>query len=251
MSGRILEKVIELAFASGERSMQVFVASFSAVEDQLSQWRGYSYGSSGVSIGFQLGALRPPAGTDTMVTFAPCIYAIEKKQALVRRAFSHFLDEGQVLWSENDKMAAQFVGAQVAGEATGTVEEFAGKYLTSINFAERITAAVSMTAVELLRIAALLKNESFSEEQEWRLVLPVLADQQKLLNPLRFRAKSSTLVPYIAHPISPDPALSLPLVDLILGPGSHPNATHAATDLLKSRGINVIPRLSSVPYQPW
>jgi hypothetical protein len=56
------KKAFELAFESGPLSadrLQVFVASFSEAEDQLSQWCGYSQGTSGVSVAFNLGAFRP------------------------------------------------------------------------------------------------------------------------------------------------------------------------------------------------
>ncbi len=64
-----LEQAVNLSFSTGlhPSRLQVFVASFSTAEDQLSQWRGYSQGSSGVSLAFQLGAFRPPTGTDTLV----------------------------------------------------------------------------------------------------------------------------------------------------------------------------------------
>ncbi len=55
------KKAVDSAFSTGPLSadrLQVFVASFSEAEDQLSQWRGYSQGSSGVSIAFDLTTLR-------------------------------------------------------------------------------------------------------------------------------------------------------------------------------------------------
>jgi hypothetical protein len=38
----------------GNIHIELFVTSFSAAEDQLSQWRGYSAGTSGVCIGFDM-----------------------------------------------------------------------------------------------------------------------------------------------------------------------------------------------------
>jgi hypothetical protein len=88
-------KAVDLAFDSGNLSpdrLQVFVASFSEAEDQLSQWRGYSQGSSGVSLSFNLTTLRPPAHIDTLVTFAPCIYKPEEKKAILRGALASFVE---------------------------------------------------------------------------------------------------------------------------------------------------------------
>ncbi|MGH9697789.1 MAG: hypothetical protein ACRD5Z_26855, partial [Bryobacteraceae bacterium] len=38
--------------------LQVFVASFTEEENKLSQWRGYSYGSGGISLAFRLDGAR-------------------------------------------------------------------------------------------------------------------------------------------------------------------------------------------------
>jgi hypothetical protein len=67
MNRELLAKGVALAFDSGPVAhLQVFVASFSAAEDQLGQWRGYSHGSSGVSLAFDLRAFRPTAGIGTL-----------------------------------------------------------------------------------------------------------------------------------------------------------------------------------------
>ena len=109
-------------------------------------------------------------------------------------------------------------------------------------------AAVTKTRIDCLRIAALLKDSSFVEEKEWRLVLPTLLDRTTpMSNPPRFRVEKTTLIPYIAHPFPP--AGPLPLVDTILGPGSDENSVFAAQRFLKSEGINLKPRLSKVPYR--
>jgi hypothetical protein len=63
----------------------------------------------------------------------------------------------------------------------------------------------------------------------------------------RFRVEKTTLIPYIAHPFSA--AGPVPLVDIILGPGSDENSVLAAHRFLKSQGLNLSPRLSKVPYR--
>jgi hypothetical protein len=89
---------------------------------------------------------------------------------------------------------------------------------------------------------------SHSTSNLWRLVLPVRAGK-KLQNPPRFREGNTTLIPYVAYPF-PIAAGVLPLVDVILGPGSHPSAPQAAFAFLTSEGIMVLPRESKVPYRP-
>ena len=78
-----LRKSVKIAFDTGPLQsgrLQVFVASFSAAADKLSQWRGYSHGSAGVSVAFDLTAMRPPANADELISFAPCIYDSAEKR---------------------------------------------------------------------------------------------------------------------------------------------------------------------------
>jgi hypothetical protein len=232
------KKAVDLAFDAGPLSadqLQVFVASFSEAEDQLSQWRGYSQGSSGISIAFDLKALRPPAHVGTLVTFAPCIYKIEHKKAILQDALSHFVGESQGYWNSafEAAKASWFANDPTGGQAI--IDNIMG----SANFKTDIGVALVKTRADLLRVAALSKHESFYEEKEWRLVLPISTEKTALKNPPRFRAANTTLIPYIAYPLSPDPATAVPLTDVILGPGSHINAGHAALAFLKSRGISV------------
>ena len=60
----------------------------------------------------------------------------------------------------------------------------------------------------LMKIVALLKDSSFiKEEEEWRLVLPMLVELVGTAkNPPRFRVGKTTLIPYIAQPFIPSAA---------------------------------------------
>ena len=115
---------------------------------------------------------------------------------------------------------------------------------------EQFSMSVALSRFDCLRVAALLKNAAFEEEKEWRLVLPtLLEDQKKMKNPPQFRAGKTTLIPYIDHLFSDK--RPFPLVDVILGPGSDENAVLAAGRFLKSNGLNITPRISTVPYRSW
>ncbi|HWW16038.1 MAG TPA: DUF2971 domain-containing protein [Candidatus Dormibacteraeota bacterium] len=247
-----LGKAVDLAFNTGQldpNRLQVFVASFSAAEDQLSQWRGYSQGSSGVSLAFRLGSFRPSAEADTLVCFAPCVYDLKDKKALVRHALNHFVKVGQGYWDATTE--AFYNGPRPAAYDPASVMKIIEQMPETAKFNERLGTAIVKMQADLLRIAALLKDESFHEEQEWRLVLPVSAGKGNLQNPRRFRPENIALVPYIAYPFPTDSAGAPPLVDVILGPGSHPNATQAVLAFLESERIRVLPRESKVPYRPW
>lgn len=128
------------------------------------------------------------------------------------------------------------------------VKEFLAANPDKMASFEELANAVTNTRVDCLRIAALLKNSSFEEENEWRLVLPMLIDPATPpKNPPRFRAGKTTSIPYIAHPFSAN--AGLPLVDIILGPGSDENSVFAAERFLKLAGLSLMPRLSKVPYR--
>jgi hypothetical protein len=245
----LLAKAVALAFESGPLlRLQVFVASFSAAEDDLGQWRGYSLGSSGVSVGFNLRTFRPPAHIDTMVLFAPCVYKTVEKEELVLAALSHFELEVSSYWEKGFTAACE----QNPEKRTQDKEKVAKEYydanpdkMESLEAFQRLVIALR---IECFQIASLLKHLAFREEEEWRLVLPVLPDEQKPMNnPPKYRDGKTGLIPYIAHPFRVKE--SLPIVDVILGPGSDQNSVFAAQMFLKSAGLSLTPRLSKVPYR--
>jgi hypothetical protein len=250
LNREFLAKAVALAFDSGPlANLQVFVASFSAAEDQLGQWRGYSHGSSGVSLAFDLKVFRPPANIGTLVSFAPCVYNPVQKEELVSYALHHFRDE-VVGYRERAFRAACDLNPEklTAENKEQVVKEFFEANPEKKETMDNFKVAVTKTRIDCMRIAALLKNSSFEEENEWRLVLPILMDQPKpLINPPQFRVGKTTLIPYIAHPFSPD--VPLPLTDIILGPGSDENSVFAAHRFLKSQSLTIKPRLSTVPYR--
>jgi hypothetical protein len=104
---------------------------------------------------------------------------------------------------------------------------------------------------DLLRIAPLLKDGGFSEEKEWRLVLPQEAIMLPTKHPLEFRPTRDTLVPYIAYPLlSPNQEGPIFCKDLILGPGSHPSAEISVNLFLRKHEITTLARPSKIPYRP-
>jgi hypothetical protein len=90
-----LPQIINGFFENGvlsPKKLNLFTASFTVNGDQLSQWRGYSKDSSGVSLGFDLRSFRPAPNSGTMVMFAPCVYNNGVKSELMHQAISGFVD---------------------------------------------------------------------------------------------------------------------------------------------------------------
>ena len=103
---------------------------------------------------------------------------------------------------------------------------------------------------DLLRIAPLLKDESFFEEREWRLVLPLENIMLPTKHTIEFRPIRDALVPYIAYPLTRS-GQDGPIFcrDLVLGPGSHPFAKSGIDLFFEKRGIRVLARPSKIPYR--
>jgi hypothetical protein len=220
----------------------------SAAEDQLGQWRGYSHGSLGVSLAFDLKTFRPPPNIGTFVSFAPCVYDPVEKEKLVLHALHHFKEEVGGYRERVFKAACELNPEKLTStDKEQVVKEFLEAHPSKKEPKEKFVAAVVNTRIDSMRIAALLKHSSFQEESEWRLVLPTLLDAPTpKKNPPQFRVEKTTLIPYVAYPFSAEP---LPLVDIILGPGSDENSVFAAQRFLKSQDVNLTPRLSKVPYR--
>jgi hypothetical protein len=99
----------------------------------------------------------------------------------------------------------------------------------------------------------LARTVSHHQTTTWRLVIPLALPWGKGKSSSRFRVEKTTLVPYMASPFTWNftlPPGPLPLVDVILGPGSDENSVFAAQEFLNSQGLNLKPRLSKVPYRP-
>ena len=164
-------------------------------------------------------------------------------------ALSHFTDAFR---SEHHKIKDQIKGATSSSEREALKLSVAQNFLEEQNiekFSSQLQAALRRTALDLLRLAALLKDPSFHEEKEWRLVLPVNGNREPSKNSIRFKSGMTTLIPYIEHPLALTADGVLPLVDVILGPGSDAHSVWATGSFLKSQGIQLKPRESRVPYR--
>ena len=97
-------------------------------------------------------------------------------------------------------------------------------------------------------LAPALKDPSFAEEQEWRLVcLPASFENDAR----QFRQGRSMLVPYYTHRFSTK--APVPIEELVVGPTPHPalarDATRALLSDYGSPSSNV--RSSLIPYRNW
>jgi hypothetical protein len=243
-----LRSAVQLAFRTGllhEERFSLLVASFSEVGDHLSQWRGYAGNSTGVSLGLDLRHLRPPSLLETTVAFAPCVYAESEKQRLLGAILDHGRDKLEEAWNATVTAGLKTIDRSNPNAVWEHVHAHS----------RELSASVAETHTnlqwDLLRMAPLLKNESFSEEREWRLTLPRESIRLPSHHRLSFRCQYDTMVPYIAYPLLlPNQEGPILCRDVILGPGSHSAAPVGVNMFLLSQEIPIACRKSEVPYRP-
>jgi len=143
----------------------IFVCSFSEVANDLSQWRAYSRGSPGISIGFSPEVLLKVAKKRNWL-LSRCEYN-EKRHKQIAGAIADKLVKGQ-RW---ESTPADDINKQ----------------------RERGISILANTSKQLYPYALLLKHEAFSREQEWRLISPATHYSD---GSVEFREGKSTLIPY-------------------------------------------------------
>ena len=161
----------------------LFGASFRANGNLLSQWRGYSAIGKGARLGFNPETVSRCAQMQQF-RMGRCIYDRQTQQHLIAQV----LDAVEVLASDIDDGIEHAVYHQLF------------EHLES----------------DLLRLAAILKHPSFEEEQEWRLVSPVISDYRQAA--VNFREGRSMLVPYMNFALVAEDHEAVALDHVFLGP---------------------------------
>lgn len=166
----------------------LFGASFRSHGNLLSQWRGYSTMGKGASLGFEASYITRCAAQQGF-RLGRCVYDHREQGRLI----------GQIL----DAVEA-LAGDPAASSAA------AGGYDHAVH------QLFQHLETDMLRIAAILKHPSFEEEQEWRLVSPVVSDY--MAAPVYFREGRSMLVPYMKFSLLESRASQIELDHVYLGP---------------------------------
>jgi len=209
------------AVSRSPQDINICVCSFSEERDSLSQWRAYG-GSSGFAVGFSSQVLR--AATEKLEWFlAPCIYDPATQRDLARALVEEVLEEnlgGPLVEDEEDDIAIKSMGGNLLPD--------------------------------LHTYAPILKDESFKEEREWRIISrPVFARR------LDYREGRTLIVPYYKLPLCKHNQ-NLELHEVVIGPT--PNAERsersltsfmASQKVVMQGGRVVAVRISQVPYRDW
>lgn len=176
----------------------VFVASFTPNGNLLSQWRGYSGLGKGVSLGFETADLAASVRSQSY-RIARCIYSAQQKRKIAARVIDAFV-----------------VNALERGEAPATQAHPTQSFHHSFHELEEY----------LFTVAALMKNGSFEEEEEWRIVSPVHSNYVEM--PILYREGTHSLVPYFEVSLPVDTEGKLLMRNVYVGPSPTPNESHTS-----------------------
>jgi hypothetical protein len=144
---------------SDEAAYSVYGVSFSAIGDDLSQWRAYGSGG-GYAIGF------------------PCKWG-DMSKTLQRFAQQNACFLGQVRYKEDEqRKLAQLLVSEMR---------------TSYRPSDPLAMAAAFGRESGLMIASLMKDRSFEREEEWRLIGPDARPDE-----IRYRNGRTGITPYIA-----------------------------------------------------
>jgi len=216
--GEIREEL--LAAVDEIETIHIFVCSFSAHADLLSQWRGYCPPGAGYSIGFSSAELGAVADRLFGFCFGKCTYDPVKQIKAMEELVGFHIQRKR---------------AKRGGGDTGAPS---GHFIWSMSFGE----ALAFTA-------PLLKHKAFQEEAEWRLVSRPLPRSNSMFC---HRPGRSHIIPFAKLPLSED-GQPVRIRRVIVGPTPHPELAHDAVhSLLGAAGVTGCAiEKSKVPFRSW
>ncbi len=222
---KLLNEFLEWISYRISNGHMLFGASFRSNGNLLSQWRSYSALGKGVSLGFSPDHIVQCAQNQSFQV-GKCIYDPTEQRHLIQQIV--------------DAVEAMAEAHNAAGD-------------TDRNRAPHVYQGVfQKIESDLLRITALLKHPSFQEEEEWRIVSPVITDY--VASAVLFREGASMLVPYFEFKLTLAPEQPMCLEHIFLGPTPNINLSmNSLTLYLAKKGIR--PRQGigycQIPYRQW
>jgi hypothetical protein len=199
-----------VATIANMQRVNVCVFSLSEERDLLSHWRAYG-GVGGCAIGFDAERLTEVAA-EAGFSLHRCVYARADQERILHETFVKCLQEYRETRSEQQAPTLQ-----------------------------------GLIRTDFLAVAATIKNPSFSEEREWRLV-----SEPKALNRESWgiRRGASFLAPYYRLALG-DRERS-PIAEIVVGPTPNPDlSAYSIVFLRETTGLRIAIGKSSIPYRTW
>ncbi len=207
-----------------------YVFSFSRVEDQLSQWRGYCGNESGYCIEFDADKIISFVGNNKVI-IVRCIYEQQQQRKLIQK----IIDEAYAACDKQSvidvlkKMKQGIRTNQFTKKDVDIIKVIQGDFFTN-----------------LFLNAPVFKHPKFFEEKEMRLIT---AHGKSMEFKPMFRTSKSMLIPYHEIKIAGD-GDEMPINKIIVGPTNHPELSKGAVEnLLLVNSIDCVVELSEIPYR--
>jgi hypothetical protein len=209
-----------------EAGINICVASWSAVCDDLSQWRAYSHGGTGYTIDMEGAHLFALAAKRDFL-FAECVYNAEDQTRIMDSLINKALAGVMALSAYSDTAGRPLLPHLQDSNMAG------GDFLWLLH-----------------RYAAVFKHPKFEAEKEWRLISPPMS-----VGNMEFRAGRSTLISF--HPFSlRDGDQPVAVKSVHVGPCPDPDLAASKVRFLLAKhcaggddGRSV--HKSSVPHRTW
>jgi DUF2971 family protein len=154
----------------------LYVAALTLDCDDLSQWRAYCPPAGGYAFGIPSGHLRVIAASQGYY-LAPCVYDHETQQAII----NELVDQNVILYRRRTS----------AGDDARKVHN----------------DIVQAFGWESTRYLAMLKHRAFKDEEEWRLVSPLVNIGDSRIS---YRPGRATIIPYVKCSFLAQPYTSCP-----------------------------------------
>lgn len=198
-----------------QESVDLYITCFCEKGNLLSQWRGYGDQGGGFSIGFDLRSV-----PNTSLLLRKVVYSNTEKQQRIEAII-------------------------------GRYQEWMKQYSSHYHSNEHLRAKFkSYLGLNLFECALSFKDDSFSEEQEWRLIKIVKLDQRSDLDAIQFRTNKNRMIPYINLTLGDHPS-RLPVKQVYLGPNGDSNLAKKSLELFKLKNdlgyLEILP--SCIPFR--
>ncbi len=215
----LIEEIERAARSTWTGYPDLYATSFTENGDLLSQWRAYGTSGGGYAIGFDVEQLIDTSSRQT------------QHDRTLNRVIYDEQAQLQMLRATADRMLESFADVDPSSAAITTAPA-------------RLFAALG----EIVGLVFSFKDPAWVEEQEWRAVRSIPADER---DEVHFRPHGGIPVPYVTLAIGIDTHGRLPIREIVLGPRSDTETAARSVDLLLTNngysGVKIV--MSSVPLR--
>ena len=216
----------------------IYISSFSEIPDLLGQWRGYCPKGEGVCIGFNKELLEQFCLKNELI-IEKCIYNHNKQEDKI----SKFINETLKKFPKLDLTRTQYEESSSKVQCDFEIDSHL--FLSEGKGKASADKALSELCSSLKELAPYMKNQTFKEESEWRIIAK---DPEK---DIQFRTAVSHYIPYIILPILKENKEIIS--EIIIGPNANEERSINSIQLLleKYKMNNVVIKKSHVPLNSW